>query len=626
MELHYQLFQSLLKFSQFFSFIFIIFFVSSLFSSQKDTKFFDFETIIHSLLIVMGVTSLWAVFHTRFQSAQTISLILILWYIFANVKQLSFDWARFKCFSRKLPYLFLVCLISFSFFEVWNYGVIWFDGYQVHQDAYFYGLISKSLSKYGCENYYHGYAQFSPKFQPITGYHFFELWMNNWMTSLFGWSPLSNLYSFALPFFLVLIFLLVLALAEELQTKTHALVILLAVLVIDGIYFHATPIGKIFGGSVRGLSMQANHEFKYFVWYVFVFFMFYFFVLRKDLFKGGLVAVLACTASYMYVPVVGFVLLAGLVYSFLKKREEFWKMMLLLILFCGVFYLGIDWESIEKAEQYVKDSKLYAGIRVAGLIFSSITSFGLIFIFSVKDLVPRIWRQLVFPFSMLVISGLCYFLLYDKHDSHQIFFSTQHAVMFLMVAYAFLHLKPRTAFVMAGIFFISKLCWSIVLFEIYPDGNYALLNKKTKTIDEFVQKDQTIPVFLPYNIMRFEDTAFQPHYKKPFIFFDCYEVLANNDHLYPVSISDFEVFKNQGPFRNQYIEFMKGGSVLFAFAKDNGWEVNETNVDSVVFKFMKHHQFDKVLHKNDVILPTTFVAKEKICDENGNCLTLIELL
>ncbi|MFQ3574902.1 MAG: hypothetical protein SNJ77_00545 [Cytophagales bacterium] len=616
------LLESLLKFFTLFLFVFSLKIIAELVSFKSKPSGI-LGNAISIFLLTLFVVSIYAIVNCKFKTSQSFALLILLFFGIHNKIKLNFKKITFDIFRTELLSIFGVTCISFLFFETWNYGIIWFSGYNVKQDTYFYSLISKSLTEIGFENYYHVGAKFSNVFQQSTGYHYTEFWLNNLTSRLFSFSHISNLHSFTFPFFLSILILLSLGIAKEKNSKLNPALLIIALFFVDGIFINSSHLGKFLGGSVRGLSLHANHEFKYYIWYVLVMLMFYFFVLKKDIINAALIAVLACTTSFMYVPIIGFILAFFTFQTVRNKPKEILKMMLINLIFVLIFFQGFDWNSFQQAKQHSEESLLYAFFRIVFIILSSFTSLVTLFGMITLPIVRKTWKDLIFPFVLLFISGFCYFLIYNKHDSHQIFFSTQHAVLFLALLYSFIHLAPKNALIITALFFLIKAAWMISTFETSEYSTYQLKNKNTDPLNSILKNEKLIAVYKSYDSQRFEDETFQPHYKKSFIFFDCYEALFQNEHLYPISVSDFEVFKNKGQNREKYIEFMKSGSLLFNFAQERQIVVHQDNADSVAYLFMKHHQLDKVLHKKDVILPSTFVVKKTVCDTNENCITVL---
>ena len=626
--------QSIFSFALFTLYIFVLskltFLMSKYVYKKTIQDFFDFGVCFFLTLLI--IVFIYSIYYTKFKTSNSILIILI--GIFIWQYQDRGEVSDFSFWNNKLNWFeaFLMALVSFIYFELWNYGIILTGGGIVFEDLYFYSLISKGLTDFGIENWYHSYSLLNKDFRQYNGYHYTEMWINN---ILYHFSPYNfnrTFLSFTFPsvFFIVLCFLI--GFTKKLNSRKSFLVTLIAIFVLDGMVLKSSGIKNIFGGYYSGIYFTSIHEFKICFLFVGLTGLLYFFVLKKNYILAQSFISFFAIISYLNIPLVLFAQFLCLLFILLNKENKIKIALstLMISLTLLTFYIGID-ESVENIQK-ISFANIFSNV-LNKTVFIKIIKLIVLHLMSLTMFIPLIYysfnkmkHYVILLFSFLTVSLIVYYILYEVYNSSQIFTSTSMVVLFLCVFLSFAVSNKKLSFIYLILFLILKLVSLNYLLKIDENNpiSFELKHDKQSYVNIKLENTKLIPVYRKYESYKFNDEKFFIHYKKPFIFFDCYEVLANNDHLYPVSISDFLVFKNQGTLKNQYIDFMKNGSVLFAFAKNNGWNVNETNADSILYKFMKYHKFDKVLHKNDVNLPSTLLAKEKICDSNGNCLTILK--
>jgi hypothetical protein len=171
------------------------------------TKFQDkpyFKNFISSVVVLSGIISFFAAYFTNFKTIFIAYLIIILFYFFK--KEISFKKIK-KSELKPILLLLSFSLPIFLFQYFLNYSFNQNEPYIPSDDIFIYASYSKHLIEFGQENKFAMFSQIYPKlFSGINPYHFYEIWLNGFVTKI---NNLSYSYNFIFVTYPLLVWIFV---------------------------------------------------------------------------------------------------------------------------------------------------------------------------------------------------------------------------------------------------------------------------------------------------------------------------------------------------------------------------------------------------------------------------------
>ncbi len=163
-----------------------------------------------------------------------------------------------------LLYLIPIYLLQFLLHYDFSKGAL----YVISDDIYDYASTSYQLVHYGIENRTSLLAEFYPKlFNGVQPYHYFELWLNGMITTVFGGSYVTNLLFVTYPLLLWLYVLVLLALMEHFQLLKYRYLLLPICLFAGPLYIGVYEVllndGNFFDSAVFTIPGFVKQTFVY---------------------------------------------------------------------------------------------------------------------------------------------------------------------------------------------------------------------------------------------------------------------------------------------------------------------------------------------------------------------------
>ena len=220
---------------------------------SNNKKLYFFNTAISYTFILSLIVSFFAIYKT---GGLTIFLIfiIVLIYLF-QFKFLTINLIipskEFFLNTRLLLYFIPIYLIQFFL----NYDFFKDKPYVISDDIFDYASTSYQLVHYGIENRTSMLSTFYPDlFIGLQPYHYFELWLNGLISTIFGGSYVYNLLFVTYPLLIWIYFLVLLAIIEHFKLLKYRFVLLFVCLFVGpsffGFYDHLLNGGNFFDSSV----------------------------------------------------------------------------------------------------------------------------------------------------------------------------------------------------------------------------------------------------------------------------------------------------------------------------------------------------------------------------------------
>lgn len=218
------------------------------------------------LYFLTTLISFFAIYQTR---GKTIFILypLILGYLiylrFIKIK-LNISLKSVLIQSKLLLYLIPIYFFQFLLHYDFSKGAL----YLISDDIYDYAATSYQLVHYGIENRTSILAEFYPKlFNGVQPYHYFELWLNGLVTTLFGGSYVYNLLFVTYPLLLWLYVLVLLSLIEHFKLFKYRYVLLFTCIFVGplyiGVYQSILNDGNFFDSAVFSIPGFVKQTFVY---------------------------------------------------------------------------------------------------------------------------------------------------------------------------------------------------------------------------------------------------------------------------------------------------------------------------------------------------------------------------
>lgn len=605
----------------------ITFFIFKYFFKIKLNSFYKLSLGLFFTLLVIIIG--YSCYHTQFVTNNIFLIPLILLFIYKN-KNNQDESGQLKLNRSTILIIFILPLFSFLLFEPRNFGIS-IDDREIVLDNYFYSLISRGLTDFGNENYYHSYADFNEKYSHPSGYHFLELWLNSLFTKIVGYNNHTNFYSFTYPSIFFLLSICLIAIAEAINNKKINYWILVLVPFLDGRLFNEAGLQFMLGGYFLGSILTSPLEFKYYWFYIILIFA------LTDQLKGRNVNCLMYFTALqlfnkLYIPISACYIIYYFTENYISKKKPDYLVccICLAIIFTNAYFGSHYKVEVSSIRFFDYDGSLGLMKRIKYpmlLLIFSFTSIVLYFypiakIFLSKD------KMALHILFILCISSVFYSLLYFNPDSIQLYNSVQYGCLFVLIyiaVYKYCFLKPNWFFTI----FLVFICFlnAFLTFKdlkIHHKKSYYSFSDKGKKLASSIKNESKVALFKSYFDLKFQDNEFNPFFKTPFIAFDCFEVLFESN-AYPVAIYDFEVLKNKGPYKKEYENIMKSGA-LYAFTNNKAQNVTIDNYDVYIFEFLKKNQIKFILTSSPTDLPKYLLLKSKsIITDKGVNASLVEI-
>ncbi len=203
---------------------------------KPEKKFFRiFLELVSGVIILVFI---YSVIKTKFLTVNILFLFLIVSYIFF-IAQKKITLPSKKCLSDSFRTLFkdiifvlIPCSLPFFLFEMnYLYPV---SGIRFpHADYFFYSELSDSLNNFGKENLWTSRnILFPDHFKGIQPYHYFELWLNAFISKLFHFPSIYSLLLISYPCLNCIVFIGLIALWESFQNVKPLSVVFIFILLL----------------------------------------------------------------------------------------------------------------------------------------------------------------------------------------------------------------------------------------------------------------------------------------------------------------------------------------------------------------------------------------------------------
>jgi len=461
-----------------------------------------FQKIFFSAFIgQIALASSIAIFFTKGKSALTVFPILFIFYlVYSSKYQTLFQLNKIKnsvSFSwKRLGFAFLLISFAFlwSFFHIMSPDIAGFlqfpNALSSERDFHFYNTVGYFIKNTGIENYYHVNNLLSEDYRLPLPYHYYDIWLNNGVVSLFGGNALKTMYLVSRPLMLGTSFLGILSICEEYTAIKLKHIIYTAFFAFVGgitlIYLKTQfSFFEYIGFHYEFILSKTPHKASYFYSFIIAGFL----LLKKEKWLLALIFFISLSiASFVALPaMLSICIILPLLLLFLKKTN--WKQFLLFYTLIFISYLafgillqlGHEGNGISSSHSYTDVIKEYFKTNTLSSFFISKSKLNIQIIcyYTVLYLLPLILyflvhRKLSAFFSIKFLSLALIFLggmlgwniLFLNLDGGQIFIHTStvacNVVIFFILFEALNHNKIKyIANISLGLYVAFNLFYTI---------------------------------------------------------------------------------------------------------------------------------------------------------------------
>ena len=517
--------------------------------------------------------------------------------------------------------------------------------YVISDDIYDYAATSYQFVHYGIENRTTMYSQFYPDlFTGVQPYHYFELWMNGMITTVFGGSYVYNLLFVTYPILLWLYVLVLLALIEHFKLVKYRYLLLIVCIFVGplylGVYERFFNDGNFFDSAVFSIPGFVKQTFVYSYFgqkhlpvYIFSG-LFVLGILKTDYrllffaFTSLLIASVGVFPGVVSAVFIAFLLLIKRNKKYLRLFVPFILFVIIYLAFFAFFGFGVSKEISTKTSyfNYFLERLNWKGevLRVIQKLFFPISWFLILYLpyiliiklfrisFS-KRFISFIYLVVLSYFGGALLTLILYGLNSDQFITNLL--PLYNVVIITLLLYGTRYLLstfPKKTFYL---FICLLFCFSVVnsyhVFSFHFQPGFKRINKEV--YNDHTQKQllsslkKHPPTFIAYLFSDSIVKNFHPVLQYPYL---PAKYCMDNNYFQYVSIN-YPYYTY--PFSSSSNVFSPKNQLKYYFEESPS---NQRNFDSIQFQFLKEKHINWVFCASGAIIPSRLqpFVKETIFD------------
>lgn len=617
--------------------------------------------VLFFVCLLIGVTSLVVIQSLVLTGGKTVNILFfaLIFLLFIqrwrNRSKTAFN-AKIIINTREflafLPELLIVCTFfsTLGGFSILKTGS--FPYSLPYADFNFYAHVSAAFSVTGVENKAHFYNLFKETLPALDLYHYFELWVNSIVQSIFGGKAIVNFFTVTMPFFYVLTaygFMAIAASGSRSKIQMLQRVMLIFMPIVAGNLFYFFGAAAFFQ-NMKVSDMLTAFSPNFFILYyrqcvTLPFLLFAtLLLLRRSAFFGFPLAFLpVATAAAMPGVYGGMMAIAviGKRFTGALKQRRLHTIALALIMLAGilVFYrigrggtanvaTSLPWHHLATSSHYISAFKILYSEAMMLLVFLSWIWVPVAMIYVFDRRLRSKSKGLLFFFGLMSLAGFAGWGLYNHlWDGQQLFTNLAPCLFAVLIAQTLSHGlsesgKPKLAALM-----LSGAIFTATTITIYAHWQ-SFKSYEPAYSDEFLTKISKLKPHSPTGVafesevtrskLSFNRKADKVQSKAQYVVF--------NARLHPpvsLSTTENDVKDLENP---EYIELV-ANNVFYRYQQRLKTEHEYATLKNAQLRFAKEYKIGYFVILPGAIVPPALMstATEIIRDnKSGESLALVD--